>query len=95
MRPELFRAVAVVVPTPLADKVTFTWSIDMKYAKIINNTVDEIFVPQAGFTIEASLHPSVCALFEAVPDEVEVFWKRHEDGTFSAPTPPTIPVVSI
>lgn len=67
----------------------------MKYAKIINDTVDDIFVPQAGFTIAESLHSDVAALFEQVPDEVQIGWKKHEDGSFSAPQPLKIPVAEV
>lgn len=67
----------------------------MKYAKLVNSTVDDLFVPQSGFTIEDSLHPDVIALFEVVPDEVDIGWKKHLDGSFSAPLPPSIPVVSV
>ena len=73
----------------------FMWSIKMKYAKIIDWVVDDIFVPQTGFTIEQSLHPDVVSLFELVPDEVQMGWKKHQDGTFSAPPPPEIPVASV
>ena len=67
----------------------------MKYAKIINSTVDDLFVPQSGFTIENSLHPDVACLYEAVSDDVGVGWKKHLDGSFSEPLPLSIPVVSV
>lgn len=67
----------------------------MKYARIINNIVQDTFVPQPGFTIEQSFHADVVALYVAVPDEVDFLWKRHDDGSFSAPTPETIPVTEV
>jgi hypothetical protein len=67
----------------------------MKYARIINNVVNDTFVPQVGFTIEESFTPEVVALYELVPDDVEPEWKRHADGSFSAPTPDVIPVASV
>jgi hypothetical protein len=67
----------------------------MKYAKIVNSTVDDLFVPQSGFTIENSLHPDVACLYEAVSDEVDIGWKKHLDGSFTAPLPQSIPVASI
>jgi len=67
----------------------------MKYAKIINDEVTDTFVPQQGFTIEESFTPEVVAMYVIVPDEVEAGWKRHQDGTFSAPIPATIPVAEV
>lgn len=67
----------------------------MKYARIVENTVDDIFVPQAGFTIEESLHEAVRVLYEQVPEEVQVGWKKHQDGSFSAPPPEVIPVAEV
>jgi hypothetical protein len=67
----------------------------MKYARIIDNIVQDTFVPQPGFTIEESFHADVAALYVAVSDEVDHLWKRHNDGSFSAPTPVTIPVTEI
>lgn len=66
----------------------------MKYAKVNNGVVDDIFVPQAGFTIEQSLHPAVAALFNQVPEEVQIGWLQQEDGSFSAPPPPP-PVIPV
>jgi hypothetical protein len=67
----------------------------MKYARIINNVVSDTFVPQTGFTIEESFTPEVVAMYEIIPEEVDAGWKRHQDGTFSAPIPTTIPVASL
>lgn len=67
----------------------------MKYGKIIKDFVDDTFVPQTGFTIEESFAPEVVAMYQIIPDEVKTSWKLHADGTFSAPTPTTIPVESI
>lgn len=57
----------------------------MKYARIIENSVQEIFVPQNGFTIEESFHPDVVKLFEEISDDVQLGWIKNPDGTFSAP----------
>lgn len=59
----------------------------MKYARIINNVVIETFVPQAGFTIEESFTAEVVAMFEVIPEEVDVGWGKHADGTFISPNP--------
>lgn len=66
----------------------------MKYAKIINGVVEDVFVPQAGFSLEDSLHRTVAAQLAPVPEEVEILWKQHQDGSFSAP-PPAIPVAEV
>jgi hypothetical protein len=57
----------------------------MKYARIVSNSVQEVFTPPDGFTIEECFHPDVVKLFEPVPDEVDVGWLKNPDGTFSAP----------
>lgn len=44
------------------------------YARIINNIVQEIFVPLPGFTLEESFTPEVAAMFQEVPDNVKVGW---------------------
>ena len=63
----------------------------MKYARIIDNTVGEVFVPLEGFTIEDSFTPQVVALFEPVSDEVEVGWIRLPNGTIvKNPEPPSL-----
>lgn len=60
----------------------------MKHARVISNTVQELFIPPDGFTINDCFHPSVVALFEVVPDNVQQGWIKHEDGSFTAPVPP-------
>jgi hypothetical protein len=67
----------------------------MKYARIINSVVAEVFIPPQGFNIEDCFHVDLVAQFEVVPDEVEAMWKRHEDGSFSAPPPAEIPVAKV
>ena len=68
----------------------------MKYAHIQDNVVIDVFITQQGFSIEESLHSSLLSLYSTVvPDEVEAGWTKNADGTFSAPIPPTIPVVSV
>lgn len=63
----------------------------MKYARIIGNTVGEVFVPLEGFTIEDSFTPEVVAMFEQVPDEVEVGWIKLPNGTIvKKPEPPSV-----
>lgn len=45
-----------------------------KYARLINNVVQEVFIPMAGFTIEESFTPEVVAMFQLCPDDVEAGW---------------------
>lgn len=66
----------------------------MKYARVIGTFVQEVFTPPTGFAIEDCFTPEVVAMFESVPDEVDGGWTKHDDGTFSAPPPPAIPVVA-
>jgi len=64
----------------------------MKYARVLNRLVVEIFTPPSNFGIDECFHPDVRALFEEVSDEVDVGFIKHQDGTFTAPVQPTIPV---
>lgn len=64
----------------------------MKYARIIDSTVQEVFIPPAGFTLEECFHSSLIAQFEPCPDEVEGGWLKQEDGTFVAPPPIPTPI---
>lgn len=57
----------------------------MKYARIINNLVIEIFTPPANVPIEECFTPEIVAQFEPVPQEVEQNWVKEPDGSFSAP----------
>ena len=65
--------------------------IPMKYARVLDSIVQEVFVPPAGLTIEDCFTPEVVALFEPCPDEVEQNWIKEPDGSFVAPPPPPEP----
>lgn len=69
----------------------------MKYGRILNNLVQEVFVCPEGFTIGECFHPDVVKLFSIVPDEVEAMWIKTEDGTFMPPRQPIteIPVTKV
>jgi hypothetical protein len=56
----------------------------MKYARIVNDTVIETFVPHSGATIEECFTPDLVAQFIICPDEVEPRW-IHKDGVFFIP----------
>lgn len=64
----------------------------MKKVRLIDNVIQEIFVPFGGFSLQDCFAPDVVALFEDAPDEVEQGWIKHSDGSFTAPVPPQIPV---
>lgn len=64
----------------------------MKYARVSNSLVQETFVPPIGVSIDECFHPSLRVQFENVPDNVEEGWVKHQDGSFTAPVPPSIPV---
>lgn len=66
----------------------------MKYARVANQIVQEVFVEPAGFSISECFHSDVCSLFEQVNDDVEVGYVKHQDGTFTAPVPVEIPVTN-
>lgn len=68
----------------------------MKYARIENDTVVDVFITQQGFSIEESLHPNLLGLYQTiVSDEVESGWRKTSDGSFIAPIPPAIPVTVV
>jgi len=57
----------------------------MKYARVLDSVVQEVFTPPAGLTIEDCFTPQVVVLFEPCPDEVEQNWIKESDGSFVAP----------
>ena len=64
----------------------------MKYARIIDNRVQEIFVPHStSADIADYFTAEVAAQFILVDDTVEVGMIKNEDGTFTTPVivPPT------
>lgn len=68
--------------------------ITMKYARVINNIVIEVFTPPSGVAIEECFTPEIVAQFEPCPEYVEQNWIKQEDGIFIAPPPsPSEPVV--
>lgn len=60
----------------------------MKYARVLDSVVQEVFTPPTGLTLEDCFTPQVAALFEPCPIEVEQNWIKQEDGTFVAPPEP-------
>jgi hypothetical protein len=58
----------------------------MKYARIIDNVVQEV----VDFDPAERFHPDVAALFELVPDDVGQNDTRDADGAFTAYVPPVV-----
>lgn len=56
----------------------------MKYARLINNRVNEVFTPPENIDISECFHPDVVKQFVSVPDEVEAQW--FFDGEKFTPT---------
>jgi hypothetical protein len=56
----------------------------MKYARMFGNVAGEIFTPPENVSITECFTPEVVALFTAVPDDVEVGWRKQPDGSFVA-----------
>lgn len=54
------------------------------YARVINNVVQEVFVPLPGFTLEESFTQEVAAMFQEVPDNVKAGW-IFKNGKFVKP----------
>jgi hypothetical protein len=60
----------------------------MKYARLFENTVGEVFVPLSGVDISECFTAEVCQMFSVIPDNVEVGWIKLPDGSFVAPPDP-------
>jgi hypothetical protein len=56
----------------------------MKYARIVKNTVAEVFTPPEGFTLIDCFHSTLIAQFVVANDDVEQNW-TYIDGVFSPP----------
>jgi len=64
----------------------------MKYARIADDFVIEVFVEPEGFTIDQCFHPDIAAQFVVVADNIEAGWIKQSDGSFVAPPPPPPPL---
>lgn len=60
----------------------------MKYARVVDTTVQEVFTAPQGFSVDECFTPELVAQFELCPDEVQGGWLKLEDGTFTAPPLP-------
>lgn len=61
----------------------------MKYARVVDNIVFEVFITPAGFSIDECFTSELVAQFEQCPSEVEGGWIKQADGMFVAPSPIT------
>lgn len=59
----------------------------MKYARIVDSIVAEVFTPPEGFALEECFTAELVAQFTACPDHVEGGWTINEVGDFVAPLP--------
>ena len=59
----------------------------MKYARIVDSIVFEVFTPPEGFALEECFNAELVAQFEPCPEHVEQRWKKNADGTYSEPDP--------
>ena len=57
----------------------------MRYGKLVNGVIADVFTEPAGFVIAECLVPEFVLMYEAIPDGVDVGWVKHADGTFTAP----------
>jgi hypothetical protein len=57
----------------------------MKYARVSDSIVQEVFTPLEGFTIDECFTAEIVAQFEPCPAEVQGSWLKQPDGTFVAP----------
>jgi hypothetical protein len=67
----------------------------MKYARMNENTVGEIFTPPTGIDISECFTEEVVALFISILDNVDIGWIRLPDGSFTPPPTPAIETGSI
>ena len=63
----------------------------MKYARIVNSIVYEVFILPAGFELTDCFTPEVAAQFSSCDDEVEGGWLVHADGNITPPPRPPEP----
>jgi hypothetical protein len=56
----------------------------MKYARIHDGSVAELYAPITGFTIEQCFHPDLVAQMVPCTDDVQVGW-AYADGVFTDP----------
>lgn len=56
----------------------------MKYARVIDNFVREVFIEPAGFTIQGCFTPEIAQQFIQCPDHIEANW-TIENGVYVEP----------
>lgn len=58
----------------------------MKYARVDESIVVELFTTPSGFTIEECFTPELVAQFFPCSEEVKPGWTMGSDGRFSSPS---------
>ena len=66
----------------------------MKYARIVNNKVFEIFTPHSGFSIEECFPSELVSQFIECPDNVQANWD-YDGSVFIEPIVVELPVEEI
>lgn len=59
----------------------------MKFARVVNEVVVEVFMEPEGFTIDECFTPEIVAQFEPCGEEVQAGWLRNEAGELVEPVP--------
>lgn len=57
----------------------------MKFARVINDVVVEVFSEPEGFAIDECFTPEIVAQFEPCGAEVQAGWVRNEEGELVEP----------
>lgn len=65
-----------------------------KYARIVDNIVWEVFIPQDGVNISDCFTPELVAEFIECPSDVEQGWD-YKNGEFIAPVVPPNEVIIV
>jgi hypothetical protein len=63
----------------------------MKYARIVDFIVFEVFIPPAGFELTDCFTPEVASQFSLCADDIQGGWVVHADGNITPPPPPPEP----
>jgi hypothetical protein len=66
----------------------------MKYARIVNNNVHEVFTPPVGVDISECFTAELVAQFIECPEYVEANWS-YTNGEFEAPVIPADEVIIV
>lgn len=54
----------------------------MKYGRIVNNIIQEVFIEENGKTLSNSFHPDMASLFQEIPEHAESGY-YYENGIWN------------